>query len=151
MIVQNALLWTKLVFVPLIALVPLTVAWLIILSCSIPFCTLSTLKITWFCCFNSCVMDGLTDGWMDGQTDRRTDGQTDQRTEIPPYRDAKMHLKTICPCNQTLVNWFIMTPAFRTMHTICSSTGKISLLPISQQNKRNYLVRTFHNARPSQS
>ena len=31
----------------------------------------------------------------DGRTDGRTDGPTDQRTDIPSYRDARRHLKTL--------------------------------------------------------
>ena len=39
--------------------------------------------------------DEQVDGWMDRWTDRGTDEQTDERMDIPFYRDALTHLKTM--------------------------------------------------------
>ena len=40
-------------------------------------------------------MDGQMDEWTDRWTDGRKDGRTDGRTDIPFYRDALTHLKTM--------------------------------------------------------
>ena len=63
-------------FVPILVPVLLTVAWLVILSCYIPSCTITLLKIGQIRDFNSCVTDRPTDG----RTDRPTDGPTDGHT-----------------------------------------------------------------------
>ena len=67
-----------LVFVLILVPVLLTVAWLVILSCYIPSCTITLLKIGQIRDFNSCVTYRRTDG----RTDRPTDGRTHPLIEM---------------------------------------------------------------------
>ena len=75
--IQVFVLVLSLILVPVL----LTVAWLVILSCYIPSCTITLLEIGQIRDFNSCV------------TDRRTDRPTDGRTDKGSHRVACPQLK----------------------------------------------------------